>query len=202
MSHNITVEGGKSVRLPTAGKYCDRDIVVTAEGGTADVANVIVALITGSNYVDDIESDVTSIRSYAFYGTDFKNIRLPNLTTVSSRCFYECRSLESVYIPNVEALSGYDFRYCVSLKSIELPKVKTISAYSFHACTTLQTVILRTDTVCTLENVNAFSNMPVEKGAGYIYVPSALVDGYKSATNWSTYESQIRAIEDYPDICG
>lgn len=33
MSHNITVEGGKSVRLPTAGKYCDRDIVVTATGG-------------------------------------------------------------------------------------------------------------------------------------------------------------------------
>lgn len=31
---NITVEGGKSVRLPTAGKYCDRDIVVTAECGT------------------------------------------------------------------------------------------------------------------------------------------------------------------------
>ena len=34
MSFNITVEGGKSVRLPTAGKYCDRDIVVEAEGGT------------------------------------------------------------------------------------------------------------------------------------------------------------------------
>jgi hypothetical protein len=32
MSHNITVEGGKSVRLKTKGKYCDRDIVVTAEG--------------------------------------------------------------------------------------------------------------------------------------------------------------------------
>ena len=31
---NITVESGKSVKLPTAGKYCDRDIVVTAEGGT------------------------------------------------------------------------------------------------------------------------------------------------------------------------
>lgn len=31
--HNITVQGGSSVRLPTAGKYCDRDIVVTAEGG-------------------------------------------------------------------------------------------------------------------------------------------------------------------------
>lgn len=30
---NIEVEGGKSVRLPTAGKYCDRDIIVKAAGG-------------------------------------------------------------------------------------------------------------------------------------------------------------------------
>lgn len=34
MTHNITVEGGTSVRLPTAGKYCERDIVVTATGGS------------------------------------------------------------------------------------------------------------------------------------------------------------------------
>ncbi len=33
MSFNIEVEGGKTVRLPTAGKYCDRDIVITATGG-------------------------------------------------------------------------------------------------------------------------------------------------------------------------
>ena len=36
MSFNIEVESGKSVRLPTAGKYCDRDIVVTATGGGDD----------------------------------------------------------------------------------------------------------------------------------------------------------------------
>lgn len=33
MSYDITVEGGKSKRLLTAGKYCDDDIVVTATGG-------------------------------------------------------------------------------------------------------------------------------------------------------------------------
>lgn len=32
MSFNINVKGGKSVRLPTGGKYCDRDIVITADG--------------------------------------------------------------------------------------------------------------------------------------------------------------------------
>ena len=33
MSFDITVEGGTSVRLPTAGKYCAQDIVITATGG-------------------------------------------------------------------------------------------------------------------------------------------------------------------------
>ena len=33
MSYNIEVQGGSTVRLPTKGKYCDRDIVVTAKGG-------------------------------------------------------------------------------------------------------------------------------------------------------------------------
>ena len=38
--HNITVQGGSSVRLKTAGKYCDRDIVVTAEGGGAKLPSL------------------------------------------------------------------------------------------------------------------------------------------------------------------
>ena len=40
MSHNITVEGGTTVLLPTSGKYCDRDIVITATGtgGTVEIA--------------------------------------------------------------------------------------------------------------------------------------------------------------------
>ena len=35
--HNITVQGGSSVRLPTAGKYCDRDILVRAEPGGVEL---------------------------------------------------------------------------------------------------------------------------------------------------------------------
>lgn len=52
MSHNIIVEGGKSVRLPTAGKYCDRDIVVTAQGGgggldTSDATATASDIVSG-----------------------------------------------------------------------------------------------------------------------------------------------------------
>ena len=35
-----------------------------------------------------------------------------------------------------------------------------------------------------------------------IYVPRALVNEYKNATNWTVYADYIRAIEDYPDITG
>lgn len=33
MSHNITIAGGTSKRLPVRGKYCDQDIIITATGG-------------------------------------------------------------------------------------------------------------------------------------------------------------------------
>ena len=41
MSHNIIVESGKVFRLPTSGKYCDQDIIITAEGGKEDLDAVL-----------------------------------------------------------------------------------------------------------------------------------------------------------------
>lgn len=54
---NITVEGGKSVRLPTAGKYCDRDIIISAEGG--EIGNYQISIGTAiadgvAIYVEDL----------------------------------------------------------------------------------------------------------------------------------------------------
>ena len=51
MSYNITIESGQSVRLPTAGKYCDRDIIVTAEGGKEDLDEV---LTEQDNLIDEL----------------------------------------------------------------------------------------------------------------------------------------------------
>jgi hypothetical protein len=53
-----------------------------------------------------------------------------------------------------------------------------------------------------LVNKKVFLNTPIESGTGYIYVPSVLIDYYRADTNWATFESQFRAIEDYPKICG
>lgn len=50
---NITVEGGSSIRLPTAGKYCDRDIVITADGGAEPVIKPLVVAENGTYTAPD-----------------------------------------------------------------------------------------------------------------------------------------------------
>lgn len=78
-----------------------------------------------------------------------------------------------------------------------------LPAQTFNVCSALTELILRkSNSICTLSNVNAINNTPIGKGTGYVYVPSALVYSYKGNTNWSAFANQIRAIEDYPEICG
>lgn len=98
---------------------------------------------------------------------------------------------------------GKDFR--TTGKTIEI-EFATRNVMNYDAvvlsCMSGNRGILRnTEQVCK-QSSGAFAFSKIEKGGGYIYVPSALVDAYKAATNWSTYANQIRAIEDYPDICG
>lgn len=287
MSHNITIEGGSSVRLPTKGKYCDRDIVVTADGGSDDVARSIVNktitayydneittvgayafngcsaltdvnlpnaktvgnnafqnctsltklglpkatvlngyLVSGcSSLTELIMPNAESGRGYAIAGSKVEHLNLPKFTTPGSSVFRDAKSLRTVYMPKlrklesllffgdtafetgtfpkVESVATLAMGSCSALTYVDLPICKRIDAKGFDKCSSLETLILRkSDAICTLANVSAFTSTPIESGTGYVYVPSALVDSYKTATNWSTYANQFRAIEDYPEICG
>jgi hypothetical protein len=114
-----------------------------------------------------------------------------------------CSKLVDVDIHNSSYISSYTFQSCTSLKKIDLHRVGTIGTNAFNGATKFETLIIRTDSVVTLGGTNAFTNTKIKSGGtGYIYVPSALIDSYKSATNWSTLSAQFRAIEDYPEITG
>jgi len=79
---------------------------------------------------------------------------------------------------------------CQLLEDADVGNTAAIAANAFANCYKLQTLILRkSDAICTLANVSAFLNTPIR---GYksltatIYVPSALISTYQTATNWST----------------
>lgn len=131
------------------------------------------------------------------------NVNMPLTTELSTYAFAQCSSLKNIDLPSFTTLGGAMFQDCTSLERANIPMAKSIGAMCFQRCSALAVVIIKqTTAVCSMAAVTAFEGTPIADGTGYVYVPRALVDAYKSATNWTTYAAQIRAIEDYPEICG
>ena len=118
--------------------------------------------------------------------------------TVGQYAFANCVKLETVVLPNVTRVEKCGFYYCSALKHLDLGSVTYMGELCLFVVTKLAALILRTTSgVCTIPNdIIAYCTL-IKNGTGYIYVPRALVDSYKAATNWSTYATQIRALEDY-----
>ena len=177
-----------------------------------------------------VDEHITSIADYAFYGCSaLKTVICTNATSFRSDSFTGCTALETVSLPQVRYLDGvfsnctalknvdlpnlrdlrkqYAFENCTSLERIDLPACthigvgKSYACSAFHSCSSLSVAILRSTTMCELDEISVFSNTPISNGTGYIYVPKALIESYQAHEKWSAYASQFRAIEDYPEIC-
>lgn len=149
-------------------------------------------------------SSVTTLRTRVCQAaTKLTTVNLPNVTTLGAYAFYQCSNLKTVTLPKLTTISTQTWYMCQTLERADCGQLGNVSAQTFASCAALKTLILRkTSDICTLSNANGVSGSGIGKGTGYVYVPSALIDTYKTATNWSTYADQFRAIEDYPEICG
>lgn len=183
-------------------------------------------LVSGCSSLTELNMpNAESGRGFAIAGSKVEHLNLPEFAAPGSSVFRNAKSLRTVYMPKLSKLEQYLFmgdtaletvtfpkvasvatqamESCSALTYVDLPICKSIAAKGFNKCSSLETLILRkSDAICTLANVSAFTSTPIESGTGYVYVPSARIESYKTATNWSTYAAQIRAIEDYPEICG
>lgn len=218
-----TVTEDKLAEGITAHNAKGEQITGTMSGGGSGDDAAIDGLLEDS--LVDLVSGATSVDPYSAYQRNaLKTVNLPNATTIGIYAFNTCSVLNSFTAPSATSIGNYAFSNCTKLTELNLPSVKTIGNYSFQACTGLSRIdigaavtqigaqafsnapitafiIRRTSGVPSLTSTSAFANSGIAKGTGYIYVPSALVTSYQSATNWKNYANQIRAIEDYPDIC-
>lgn len=158
--------------------------------------------------------NVTRIMQYAFqYGATFPitSTSFPSLTTVDNNAFRNAR-INSIDITNTAQLLKGNRPYgdnnrlttalfkgntgdvgpqcfysCASLTVLDIGFATKINNNAFNGCP-LAALIIRTTTVCPLDNVNAFNNTPFKSGGtgGEIFVPSALLSVYPTSTNWST----------------
>lgn len=125
------------------------------------------------------------------------------LANVNGSIFYGASNLKYVILPKVRALSQECFRGCTALLACDFgTEAVTLGGQQvFYGCTKFATFVIRRTSVAPLNSTNAFMNTPFASGkaGGTLYVPSALVSSYQSATNWSTIlgysTNNIQAIE-------
>ena len=137
--------------------------------------------------------------------TSFPLINTSNGTNFYNM-YYGCSSATS--FPLINTSNGTDFNSmfqgCSSAKKIDISKLtssRTSNTYHmFYGCSSLKAVIIRSFGLSYALDSEAFKNCYSITGNnkdGYIYVPRDMIETLSSATNWSNYASQFRALEDY-----
>ena len=153
MSFDITVEGGTSVRLPTAGKYCDRDIVITAKRAAA--APVIQPLevtengiYTAPDGVDGYSPITVNVKTSggsddmagALADRTITKFSSNSCTAIGDYAFRGCASLATLVAPNAKSVETYALYGCSKLKSIVLPSVTSLATNAFREATNLEVI--------------------------------------------------------------
>ena len=104
--------------------------------------------------------------------------------------FQGCTKLEEVTLAAQMNLQNLAFDGCSKLKAIIIPSaITTIGEYCFRGCSSLKTITSLPTTPPTL-STGAFQGVSPD----VVYVPSASVNTYKSASGWSNWASKIQAI--------
>ena len=134
--------------------------------------------------------------------TNLQTINLPKLTNaiLGDSTFSNCKSLQTIELKCSNSLVFYNsiFKGCTSLTQVKAP-LTIISSSCFSNCSALRKLILpQTDKVATLESSTAFKDTLLDKDGvtNGIYVPSALLNEYRTATNWVTLANHIHALND------
>lgn len=214
MSFSIEIISGRSFKLLTKGKYCDRDITVTALKDYTVEDAIFNGTFGGDYYNDRITyigfgrfaygavtsaelPNVTSMSDRAFMNAaSLKSLIIPKSTRLWSYMCYNCDKLTDVYAPLATLADTYSMYSCGRLANIELPSLTKINSNAFTNCSVLKKLILSNDKVVTLAAAGALSGTPIAGGTGYVYVPDNLVDSYKTASNWTGYANQIKPLSE------
>ena len=174
----------------------------TSDNKNTQLRTVSLPLWTGSSFSEGNGFSSGSIGIFA-YCTALTSVSAPELQSLSTQMFYYCQALEEAVFPKVSSLNSGVFNNCSNLTKIDLGGAITRLSSAFMAnASKVTALILRGVTTVPTLGTSAFTSSTIKSGTCYVYVPKELEATFKVASNWSTYAAQIRAIEDYPEICG
>lgn len=157
---------------------------IRTRGGTSTTLSYPTEFISAINALPTDTVTIGINTSITTLGDEFKNntsisyINFPFITTNNdTHMFAYCSYLIEVHLANLTELQDRAFLSCSRLTTIYLDKCTRLGDYIFSGCSNLQSVYLLSTTQITITNYT-FSNLT---SGAKIYVPSSLVNTYKSA---------------------
>lgn len=141
-----------------------------------------------------IPSTVTSIGYSTFQYSGLRNVTVPSSVTSWSYTytFANCTSLKEATLNNSGNVGSYAFKGCSNLTNVTFgDNIKSIGSNAFSGCTKLASVTFESTTPPSIES-NSFQGIP---STCKFYVPCSAVNTYRTASNWSSYASQIVGYE-------
>ena len=140
---------------------------------------------------------LTRLGAGVFNGSGLLTFDGSLITSIGDGCFQSALSLTSVTLPLVETIPANCLRSCAKLARVGLGAATSIVRTAFTDSTALETLIIRTETLCTIADASVtLRGSKIAAGTGYIYVPDDLVDSYKAETNWVVFADQIKGISE------
>lgn len=123
----------------------------------------------------------------------------PNLTSIPNQ-FMRYSAAQKIAFGALTSIPSNGFANMANLEIADFGALTSINKNgSFYDCVKLATLIIRTNSVCTLPtDGNKLHNSPILNGTGSVYVPADLIASYEAADGWSTYYAagtQFLAIE-------
>lgn len=187
---------------------------ITAANITQDANGYLVLDSSGmGNYPEDIATRtalsghvvIKTDKGVAEYGLSyFPQVTSIHITTPSlgGYCFQGSTNC-TIFVGEGACSGNYNVFYnATGINTVDFSNELTASfSNNYFRYSVLTKLILRKSSVVSLAATGAFNNTPFASGGtgGTLYVPSALISSYQSATNWSTilgYENnQILPIE-------
>lgn len=164
--------------------------IVIPKGVTSITTTSSFSTCATAKYIS-LPMGVTSYGNNFFSGcSGLKAVTIPSdLTELPTSFFNNCSNINSITLPNnITTISNNAFSYCYCLTSLTIPSnVSSIGNTAFTDCCGMKEYHIKPTTVPTA-GTTIFKNMPTDC---IIYVPSASLSDYKTASNWSTYASYM-----------
>ncbi len=196
----VTIPSSVSEIGDGAFAYCDNLGGFLGKFATADNRCLIVrgsleAFAPAGLTTYSVAEGVTEIGGGAFEGCEvLTSIALPStVNEIDDRAFAYCLALESLIIPSgVSEVNTSTFEGCTALTTVVLPAtINEVDALAFKGCSALQSIYCAATTPPRI-TAGTFDDIASD---AVIYVPTAALAAYQSASVWSTYSSKIVGYE-------